>query len=129
MPIQIIHFNNYLQRTYNEFSFKHFNISRLSLHNESACLTICSPLKANEKSTESFDNAMLMIKEISKKVVDNLEETPPEFRPCQVELTFNLLLTMNGKAVITKSENEKNLKIMLMWKDKGKETEKEASEK
>ncbi len=40
-----------------------------------------------EKSTESVDNAMLMIREISKKVVDNIEETPAEFRPSQVELT------------------------------------------
>lgn len=71
-----------------------------------------------EKSTESVDNAMLMIREISKKVVDNIEETPAEFRPSQVELTFNLLLTMNGRAVIAKSEKEKNLKVTLMWKDK-----------
>jgi len=66
---------------------------------------------------------MLMIKEICKKVVDNMEETPAEFRPSQVELTFNLLLTMNGRAVITKSENEKNLKVMLTWKDRAEETE------
>lgn len=45
-------------------------------------------------------------------------ETPAEFRPSQVELTFNLLLTINGKAVITKSEKEKNLKVTLIWKDK-----------
>lgn len=91
--------------------------------------TLVSPKALEEKSKESVDNAMLIIKEISKKVVDNLEETPPEFRPSQMELTFNLLLTMNGKAVITKSENEKNLKVMLMWKDKGEETEKEIPEK
>jgi hypothetical protein len=71
---------------------------------------------------------MLMIKEISKKVVDNMEETPAEFRPSQVELTFNLLLTMNGRAVITKSEKEKNFKVMLTWKDKGEETEKKIPE-
>ena len=80
-----------------------------------------------EKSTESVDNAMLMIREISKKVVDNIEETPAEFRPSQVELTFNLLLTMNGRAVIAKSEKEKNLKEKLMWKDK-EETEKNLPE-
>ncbi|MDD2614674.1 MAG: CU044_2847 family protein [Methanosarcina sp.] len=80
-----------------------------------------------EKSTESVDNAMLMIREISKKVVDNIEETPAEFRPSQVELTFNLLLTMNGRAVIAKSEKEKNLKVTLMWKDK-EETEKNLPE-
>ncbi|WP_292378039.1 CU044_2847 family protein [Methanosarcina sp. UBA289] len=91
--------------------------------------TLVSPKALEEKSTESLDNAMLMIKEISKKVVDNLEETPAEFRPSQVELTFNLLLTMSGKAVITKSENEKNLKVMLTWKDKREETEKEIPEK
>jgi hypothetical protein len=72
---------------------------------------------------------MLIIKEMCKKVLDNLEETPAEFRPSQLELTFNLLLTMNGKAVIAKSENEKNLKVMLMWKDKGEETEEEIPEK
>ncbi|MGB9939596.1 CU044_2847 family protein [Methanosarcina sp.] len=91
--------------------------------------TLVSSKALEEKSTESVDNAMLVIKEISKKVVDNMEETPVEFRPSQVELTFNLLLTMNGKAVITKSENEKNLKVMLMWKDKGEETENENPEK
>ncbi len=80
-----------------------------------------------EKSIESVDNAMLMIREISKKVVDNIEETPAEFRPSQVELTFNLLLTMNGRAVIAKSEKEKNLKVTLMWKDK-EETEKNLPE-
>lgn len=90
--------------------------------------TLISPKALEEKSIESVDNAMLIIKEISKKVVDNLEETSPEFRPSQIELTFNLLLTMNGKAVITKSENEKNLKVMLMWKDKEEET-KEIPEK
>ncbi|NLN44458.1 MAG: hypothetical protein GX152_09970 [Methanosarcina sp.] len=68
-----------------------------------------------------------MIREISKKVVDNIEETPAEFRPSQVELTFNLLLTMNGRAVIAKSEKEKNLKVTLMWKDK-EETEKNLPE-
>jgi len=88
-------------------------------------LRLVSPKVLEEKSTESVDNAMLVIKEISKKVVDNMEETPVEFRPSQVELTFNLLLTMNGRAVITKSENEKNLKVMLTWKDKGEETENE----
>ena len=51
-----------------------------------------------EKSTESIDNAMLMIKEISKKVVVNVEETPAEFRPSQVELTFNLLLTIRWES-------------------------------
>ena len=80
--------------------------------------TLVSPKAMEEKSTESIDNAMLVIKEISKKVVVNVEETPAEFRPSQVELTFNLLLTINGKAVITKSENEKNLKVTLTWKDK-----------
>jgi microsomal dipeptidase-like Zn-dependent dipeptidase len=85
--------------------------------------TLVSPKALEEKSTESIDNAMLMIKEICKKVVDNMEETPAEFRPSQVELTFNLLLTMNGRAVITKSENEKNLKVMLTWKDKAEDTE------
>lgn len=91
-------------------------------------LKLVSPGALEEKSTESIDNAMLMIKEISKKVVDNLEETPAEFRPSQVELTFNLLLTMNGRAVITKSEKENNLKVMLRWKDKGDKTEKEIPE-
>lgn len=81
-------------------------------------LTLVSPKAMEEKSTESIDNAMLMIKEISKKVVVNVEETPAEFRPSQVELTFNLLLTISGKAVITKSEKEKNLKVTLIWKDK-----------
>lgn len=88
---------------------------------------LVSPKALEEKSTESIDDAMLMIKEISKKVIDNMEETPAEFRPSQVELTFNLLLTMNGRAVITKSEKEKNLKVMLVWKDKEDETEKKNS--
>jgi hypothetical protein len=35
---------------------------------------------------------------------------------------------MNGRAVITKSENEKNLKVVLRWKDKGDEIEKEVPE-
>jgi hypothetical protein len=91
-------------------------------------LKLVSPKALEEKSIESIDDAMLMIKEISKKVVDNMEETPAEFRPSQVELTFNLLLTMNGRAIITKSEKEKNLTVMLRWKDKGKELEKEVSE-
>lgn len=91
--------------------------------------TLLSPKVLEEKSTESIDNAMLIIKKMCKKAVDNLEETPAKFRPSQLELTFNLLLTMNGKAVITKSENEKNLKVMLMWKDKGEGTKKEIPEK
>lgn len=91
-------------------------------------LKLVSPKALEEKSTESIDDAMLMIKEISKKVVDNMEETPAEFRPSQVELTFNLLLTMNGRAVITKSEKEKNLTVVLRWKDKGEEPEKELRE-
>ncbi|AYK14818.1 MAG: CU044_2847 family protein [Methanosarcina flavescens] len=91
-------------------------------------LRLVSSKALEEKSIESIDDAMLMIKEISKKVVDNMEETPAEFRPSQVELTFNLLLTMNGRAVITKSEEEKNLKVVLRWKDKGDEIEKEVPE-
>jgi len=35
---------------------------------------------------------------------------------------------MNGRAVITKSEKEKNFKVMLTWKDKGEETEKKIPE-
>jgi hypothetical protein len=58
-----------------------------------------------------------------------VEETPAEFRPSQVELTFNLLLTINGKAAITKSKKEKNLKVTLIWKDKGEKTEKKTSER
>lgn len=58
-----------------------------------------------------------------------MEETPAEFRPSQVELTFNLLLTMNGRAVITKSEKEKNLKVMLTWKGKREETERRETER
>jgi hypothetical protein len=34
---------------------------------------------------------------------------------------------MNGRAVIAKSEKEKNLKVTLMWKDK-EETEKNLPE-
>ena len=50
-------------------------------------LRLVSSKALEEKSIESIDDAMLMIKEISKKVVDNMEETPAEFRPSQVELT------------------------------------------
>lgn len=79
-------------------------------------MTLVSPKAIEEKSRESIDSALLVIKELSEKVADAMEETPAEQRPSQMQMAFNLLLTTNGRAVITKSEKELNFKVTLVWR-------------
>lgn len=86
-------------------------------------MTLVSPKAVEEKSIDSIASAMLIIKELSRKVGDTVEEIPVERRPSQVQLAFNLRLTTDGRAVITKSEKETNLKITLMWKHGEKDSE------
>lgn len=83
-------------------------------------MTLVSPKAIEEKSRESIDSALLVIKELSEKVAGAIEETPAEQRPFQMQMAFNLLLTTNGKAVITKSEKELNFKVTLVWRDEWK---------
>ncbi|WP_193589514.1 CU044_2847 family protein [Methanosarcina acetivorans] len=85
-------------------------------------MTLVSPKAVEEKSIDSINSAMLLIKELSKKVGDTVEKMPVERRPSQVHLAFNIRLTTDGKAVITKSEKETNLKVTLMWKQDGKDS-------
>ncbi|KKG14153.1 hypothetical protein EO98_09270 [Methanosarcina sp. 2.H.T.1A.6] len=84
-------------------------------------MTLVSPKAVEEKSIDSIASAMLIIKELSRKVGDTVEEIPVERRPSQVQLAFSLRLTTDGRAVITKSEKETNLKVTLMWKHDGKD--------
>ncbi|MHC1755544.1 MAG: CU044_2847 family protein [Methanosarcina sp.] len=86
-------------------------------------MTLVSPKAVEEKSVDSINNAMLLIKELSRKVGDTVEEIPLERRPSQVQLGFNLRLTTDGRAIITKSDKETNLKVTLMWKHDGKDSE------
>jgi hypothetical protein len=79
-------------------------------------MTLVSPKAVEEKSIDSIASAMLIIKELSRKVGDTVEEIPVERRPSQVQLAFSLRLTTDGRAVITKSEKETNLKVTLMWR-------------
>lgn len=85
-------------------------------------MTLVSPKAVEEKSIESINSAMFLVKELSKKVGDTVEEIPVEHRPSQIHLAFNIRLTTDGKAVITKSEKETNLKVTLMWKHDGKDS-------
>lgn len=84
-------------------------------------MVLVSPKAVEEKSQESIDNAMFVIQEISKKVMDTVEASRAEHRPSQVQLAFGLRLTTDGRAVITKSEKETNMKVTLVWK-RGDET-------
>lgn len=88
-------------------------------------MTLVSAKAVEEKSISSINNAMILIKEFSRMVGDTIEEIPFEHGPSQVQLGFNILLTTDGKAVITKSEKEKSLKVTLTWKheEKDKETD------
>ena len=61
-------------------------------------MTLVSPKAVEEKSRESIDNAMLVIKEISEKVAVTMEETPAEHRPFQMQLAFNLLIDYRWKS-------------------------------
>jgi len=85
-------------------------------------MTLVSPKAVEEKSIDSINNAMLLVKELSKKIGNTVEEIPVEHRPSQVQMAFNIRLTTDGKAVITKSEKETNLKVTLMWKKDGKDS-------
>jgi hypothetical protein len=91
-------------------------------------MTLVSPKAVEEKSIDSINNAMLLIKEFSRKVGNTVGEIPLERRPSQVQMAFNLRLTTDGRAVITKSDKETNLKVTLTWKNDGKD-EKESKEK
>ncbi|AKB79947.1 hypothetical protein MSHOH_3464 [Methanosarcina horonobensis HB-1 = JCM 15518] len=92
-------------------------------------MTLVSPKAVEEKSVDSINNAMLLIKEFSRKVGNTVEEIPSERRPSQIQMAFNLRLTTDGRAVITKSDKEANLKVILTWKqdekDKKEDEEKE----
>ncbi|MPN05071.1 hypothetical protein SDC9_152321 [bioreactor metagenome] len=89
-------------------------------------MTLVSAKAVEEKSISSINNAMILIKEFSKLVGDSVEEIPLEHGLSQVQLDFNILLTTDGKAILTKSEKEKSLKVTLTWKrdEKNKEEEK-----
>lgn len=91
-------------------------------------MTLVSPKAVEEKSIDSINSAMLLIKELSIKVGDTVEGMPVERRPSQVQMAFNLRLTTDGRAVITKSEKETNLKVTLMWNHEEKGKEKEIAE-
>lgn len=86
-------------------------------------MTLVSPKAIEEKSREAIDSTLLVIKEISEKVSGAMGETPSEQRPSQMQMVFNLLLTTNGRAVITKSEKELNFKVTLVWKNEWKSGE------
>lgn len=86
-------------------------------------MTLVSPKALEKKSVESINNAMLLIKELTGKVGDTVEETPIERRPSQVQLAFNLNLTTDGRAVISKSEKGANMKVTLTWKHDEKDRE------
>lgn len=88
-------------------------------------MTLVSAKAVEEKSINSINNAMILIKEFSKMVGDSVNEIPLEKGPSQIELGFNILLTTDGKAVITKSEKEKSLKVTLTWKHEEQGQEKE----
>lgn len=79
-------------------------------------MVLVSPKAVEEKSQESIDNAMLVIQELCRKVADTVGASDAEHRPSQVQLAFGLRLTTDGRAVITKSEKETNLKVSLTWK-------------
>ncbi len=79
-------------------------------------MTLVSAKAVEEKSISSINNAMILIKEFSRMVGDAVEEIPLEHGPSQLQLGFNILLTTDGKAIITKSEKEKSLKVTLTWK-------------
>jgi hypothetical protein len=86
-------------------------------------MTLVSPRAVEERSLSAINNSMLLIKEFSRMVGDAMEEIPLEGGPSQVQLGFNILLTTDGKAVITKSEKETNLKVTLTWKHGEQEKE------
>lgn len=88
-------------------------------------MTLVSAKAVEEKSISSINNAMILIKEFSRIVGDTIEEIPFEHGPSQVQLGFNILLTTDGKAVITKSEKEKSLRVTLTWKHEEKDIEKD----
>jgi len=88
-------------------------------------MTLVSANAVEERSISSINNAMLLIKEFSKIVGDTVEEISSEGRPSQVQMGFNILLTTDGRAVITRSEKDANLKVTLTWKHEEKDREKE----
>lgn len=88
-------------------------------------MTLVSANAVEERSINSIKNAMILIKEFSKMVGDSVEEISSESRPSQVQMGFNILLTTDGKAVITRSEKNANLKVTLTWKHEEKDREKE----
>lgn len=87
-------------------------------------MTLVSANAVEERSISSINNAMLLIKEFSKMVGDAVEEISSKGRPSQVQMGFNILLTTDGRAVITRSEKDANLKVMLTWKHDEKDREK-----
>lgn len=89
-------------------------------------MTVLSSKAIEEKSISSFNNAMLLIKELTRVAGDTVEEMPFERGPSQVQLAFNIIFTTDGRAVISKSDKETNLKVVLTWKHEDQDKEKEA---
>ena len=79
-------------------------------------MAVLSSKAVEEKSISSINNAMLLIKEFSKMVADTVEEVSLERGPSQIQMGFNILFTTDGKAVITKSDRDANLRIVMTWK-------------
>lgn len=88
-------------------------------------MTLVSAKAVEEKSISSINNAMILIKEFSRMVGDAVEEIPFDHGPSQLQLGFNILLTTDGKAIITKSEKENSLKVTLTWKRDEQDKKKE----
>ena len=81
-------------------------------------VVLVSPKSIEEKSREALKDAMRIIHQVSRRVVDTVEELDAEHRPSQVQVNFGLKLTAEGRAVMTRVKNEKdtNMKIILTWK-------------
>jgi len=81
-------------------------------------VVLVSPKSVEEKSREALKDAMRIIHQVSRRVVDTVEELDAEHRPSQVQVNFGLKLTAEGRAVMTRVKNEKdtNMKIILTWK-------------
>ncbi len=81
-------------------------------------VVLVSPKAIEEKSKEALKDAMRIIYQVSRRVVDTVEELDVVHRPSQVQVNFGLKLTAEGRAIMTRVKNDRdtNMKIVLTWK-------------
>lgn len=74
-----------------------------------------SPSEIAERSSEALNNAMKVIHNMARKVMDTLSSIPITERPSSAEVEFGLKLTSEANALIANAGIESQINVKLSW--------------